>query len=419
VNILVLSTWFPYPPDNGSRLRAFYLLRHLAESGHRVRLIAGVQADSEYREEKGIPEPLAALCASVTALPWRWHGDAAGTAAAARGLFSPVPRSIAETYDPAIAAAVARELAKPTDAVFVLELGMDAYIPPDCHAPLILEQAELSSLSVPGGVRELFSRRKARDYWRGRLAKYPVITAVSEAEADAARTLAPFRASRYIAVVPNGVDTGAYDPGARCPAPGRLLYNGSLSYEPNCDAVMWFVQDILPRLSERVPEITLVVTGRYDPSAPEIQRLRANDRVRMTGFLPDLRAELAEAALCIVPLRSGGGTRLKILEAWAAGVPVVSTAVGAAGLAGEQGKHLRIAAEEPAAFADAVAHLLADPAAGEALARNARRLAEERYDWSVARAYWDAALDWVVNVSPDVSYAYHDKRDSNTEALSQ
>ncbi|MBC8140422.1 MAG: glycosyltransferase, partial [Armatimonadetes bacterium] len=164
----------------------------------------------------------------------------------------------------------------------------------------------------------------------------------------------------------------------------RLLYNGSLTYPPNAVAVAWFVQHILPGIVSEVPGAHLVVTGKH--GAEDAARYAANPRVILTGFVGDMRPELAKAVVCAVPLRSGGGTRLKILEAWAAGLSVVSTSIGAVGLAGSaDGEHLLLA-DDAEAFAGACVRLLTDAALAARLARNARALAEQRYDWAMLAA---------------------------------
>jgi glycosyltransferase involved in cell wall biosynthesis len=394
MNLLVLSTWFPYPPDNGSRLRAFHLIRELSAS-HRIRLVAGLQQDlAEVVSEDRIPAALAEICDEVVTVPWKWFEPDPGTGAI-RALLSMTPRSVAETDNPALREAVVRALRKPTDAVLALELGMAPFVPGAVPVPVVLEQVEVSGMeqacrAARGAVRlrHRLTTWKARRYWRRALRRYAALTVVSEEEAAAVRhVLGPTPGGPAVEVVPNGVAVSSYRKRTTAShrsdvarvVPGRLIYNGSLSYAPNLDAVRWFAAEILPRIVLQVPEAHLVVTGR-DPGAT-VDDLRANPRVCFTGFVPDLRPELEKAALCVVPLRAGGGTRLKILEAFAAELPVVSTRIGAAGLKAEHGEHLLLA-DTPDAMAGGVVQLLQDPERAAVIARRARRLAEERYDWS-------------------------------------
>ena len=394
MNLLVLSTWFPYPPDNGSRLRAFHLIRELA-GRHRIRLVAGLQEDVAPQVGGEIPKTLRELCEEVVPVPWRWY--AAGTAGGGggggglRALLSLTPRSILETDNPRLRSVIDEQLGKPTDAVLVLQQGMAPFLPPAVTPPAVLDEVEVSGLDQAvaasrgrARLRHALTRWKAHRYWRSALRRFLAATAVSEAEAAAVRRMAGMgTGDPGVAVIPNGVDVRAYRREAGRTVPGRLLYNGALTYGPNLEAVRWFAADVLPLVAAQVPDAHLVVTGRSDNLA--IDDLRADPRVRLTGFLPDLRPALDEAALCVVPLRSGGGTRLKILEAFAAELPVVSTSVGAAGLAARSGEHLLLA-DTPRDLADGVARLLQEPERARTLARRARHLVEERYDWSAISA---------------------------------
>lgn len=399
--LLVVSPWWPYPADNGSRLRAFFLLRELAKT-YRVRLVAGAQADSPAET----PAPLAALCESVARVPWVWH-DGGASGGGLRALLSPVPRSVLETPNPAFTAAIEKELGRGPAAVLAMELGSDAYLPDGAfRLPVVLDQAEVSGLvraaETASGwkakARAGLTWAKGARYWGSRLRRYAAVTAVSEAEADAVRGVIGADGPPVV-VIPNGTDVRAYTPrDAGRTVGGRLIYNGALTYGPNRDAVRWFASAILPKIAARVPEAHLLVTGRYgEGDADGLDPAR----VRLTDFLPDLRPTLAESAVCVVPLLGGGGTRLKILEAWAAGVPVVATTVGAAGLDGIDGTHLLLR-DDADAFADAVVSLLTDSARGATLAENARRLAESRYDWTAVGATLTGLLTRVGAVNQPV-----------------
>lgn len=395
MNLLILSPWFPYPPDNGSRLRAFHLIREMAKT-HRVRLVTGLQEDIAsvaMPDGKTVPAPLAELCESVTVTRWQWHkGDdgsrVAKVRSAVRALLSPTPRSILETDMPELRQAIETELTRRPDAVLAMELAIAPFVPKDTHGlPILLDQIEVT------GVRRVYHEAqgaKARlragltlvkhdRYWRRALQRFDGITAVSEEEASAIRQVLGTRPPVHL--VPNGVDTSAYPalPDNHEPVPGRMLYNGALTYGPNRDAVYWFVQEILPIIANAVPEAHLIVTGRYPEEAGRL--LGGNPRVQLTGFLPDLKDALSEAAVCVVPLKAGGGTRLKILEAFAAQLPVVSTAIGASGIAGVDGEHLRLA-ETPETIAQATIDLLTNRAERRRLIANARALVLDRYEWT-------------------------------------
>jgi polysaccharide biosynthesis protein PslH len=184
------------------------------------------------------------------------------------------------------------------------------------------------------------------------------------------------------AVIPNAADVEYFHPRPTDPPPdGRtVVYFGLLSYVPNVDGVIHFVKDIWPRIAETHPEARCKIIGGRPPQS---LLALAGPRVELTGFVSDLRPHLAAAAAVVVPLRLGGGTRLKIVEAMAMGKAIVSTKLGAEGIEAVRGRDLLVE-DEPAAFADAVNRLLAEPGLATRIGQSARQLAVERYAWSGA-----------------------------------
>lgn len=181
------------------------------------------------------------------------------------------------------------------------------------------------------------------------------------------------------AVIPNAVDLDFFQPRAAPAAPNTLLFFGAQNYFPNADGLRFFLQDILPLLKAAVPGAKLRVVGHTPPSF----RSLSSESVEMVGFVEDIRVEIERAAAVIVPLRIGGGTRLKIIEAMAMGKPVVSTRQGAEGLEVTSGREVLLA-DEPAAFAGAVARVLKDETLARSLGAMARRLVEDKYGWEAA-----------------------------------
>ena len=184
------------------------------------------------------------------------------------------------------------------------------------------------------------------------------------------------------AVIPNAADVDFYQPRHSDPAPDRhtLVYFGLLSTVPNVDAVTHFVQAIWPKIAEADPRARFKIIGKSPP--PALLAL-AGPRIEVTGFVEDLRPHLAEAAAVVVPLRLGGGTRLKIVEAMAMGKAIVSTTLGAEGIDAVNGRDILIE-DEPGRFAAAIASLLSDPDLAARIGVSARRQAVERYAWSAA-----------------------------------
>jgi glycosyltransferase involved in cell wall biosynthesis len=196
--------------------------------------------------------------------------------------------------------------------------------------------------------------------------------------------------------IPTGVNleyfTPPPSPEARPVPPGRearaadLVFVGSMDWLPNVDGVLWFVREVLPLIRRRRPETTLTVVGRTPP--PKILELgKADPKIEITGTVPDIRPYLWNSAVSIVPLRIGGGTRLKIYEAMAAQIPVISTTIGAEGLTAHPPEDIRIA-DTPAAFADECLSLLADPTARTQVASAAWQMVHDHFSWEqVSRVF--------------------------------
>jgi glycosyltransferase involved in cell wall biosynthesis len=179
------------------------------------------------------------------------------------------------------------------------------------------------------------------------------------------------------AVVPNGVDLEYFQPSPEPTIPDSLVFTGLMKYRPNLDAVQYFVREVLPLLLRVRPRVRLTVVGSDVP--PELERL-AGPSVVITGGVPDVRPYLAGAAAVVVPLRMGGGTRLKVLEALAMRKAVVSTGIGCEGLLAEDGVHL-LRADDPRSLAERILLVLSTPALAEELGARGRRLVEANYGW--------------------------------------
>ena len=200
--------------------------------------------------------------------------------------------------------------------------------------------------------------------------------AVSEADRTLLAANAP---GADIRAIPTGVDASYFHPNGTAEKPARLVFTGSMDWYPNEDAIIHFMEAILPRLRRRIPGLTIAVVGR-NPSE-RLKALGAAKGVQITGTVDDVRPYVAEAAVYVVPLRIGGGTRLKIFEALAMGKAVVSTSVGAEGLPMTPGQHF-LQADSPEDFAKAVLALLEDVPRRRAIGEAGRRLVEARYSWA-------------------------------------
>jgi polysaccharide biosynthesis protein PslH len=373
MRILAVSSWFPYPPDNGSKMRVYKLLAHLAKR-HAIRLLSF----AEPGEESEAPS-LATLCESVQVVSGNPFKPRAPLAAA--DLFGTLPRSYRQTYSPEMQRLV--DAAAPAcDAAISFQLGAALYLRQHRSVPRILEEVETTVIRdrfrlQPFGPAKL---RAGLTWWKysrfvhDLVRVFDLTTVVSEIERR--RLLDIGCNAACVRVLANGVDrTALFEPNS--PIPGRLIYPGSVTYSANLEAVQYFVSDILPRIRAASPDVCLRVTGKTNEI--DLSGL-ASPSVTFTGQVADIRREVASSMVCVVPLKSGGGTRLKILEALALGTPVVSTVKGAEGLAVTDGQDILIADNAPA-FAANVIRVLNEPSLRQRLASNGRQLVSQLYSW--------------------------------------
>jgi glycosyltransferase involved in cell wall biosynthesis len=233
-----------------------------------------------------------------------------------------------------------------------------------------------------GLARRLYAGVNWRKLRREELATYRDADGVYLCSvADQRRLLEEIPGARTL-VIPNAADVEYYQRCSTDPLPDTrtVVFFGHLSYFPNIDGVLYFVQEIWPRIANAHPEARLKIIGGQ---APRSLLELARPGIELTGFVQDLRPHLASAAAVVVPLRLGGGTRLKIVEAMAMGKAIVSTTLGVEGIEAVPGRDLLVE-DEPAAFADAVNRLLAGPSFAARLGQSARQLAVQRYAWSEA-----------------------------------
>lgn len=383
MRILFLSPWFPYPPANGSKTRIYNLLRALARE-HEVDLISFVR-EGEAVDEQGLRN----LCRSIQTVPWREFAPRG--AKALLGFLSPLPRSVVDTYSPEMESLVraAAQRERP-DVIVASEMGTARYAVID-GIPRILDDVETGAIHDSWAeARTRFSRwrrgltwAKVRRYAGRTARRFDACTVVSERE----RELLRGAAADYdaVSIIPNGVDLDSLRPGFAQPRLNTLVYNGALTYSANYDAMRYFLRGIFPGVRAQVSDARLRITG--STQGVDVAPLPLDDHVTLTGFVPDIRTEVAAAWACVVPLREGGGTRVKMLEAMALGTPVVSTTKGAEGLDVTAGKDILIA-DDPADFAAQVARLLGDAGLRARLAGNARLLVEAKYGWnSIGRRF--------------------------------
>ena len=382
LRILFLSRWFPYPPDNGSKIRIFNILRQLSRE-HRVSLLAF--AESTDRVDVETIGALKRYCVDVSVFPYRRFRPV--SAGATAGLLSPVPRSLVDTHSVAIAEAVSDRVGRrKCDLVIASQLDMAPYAARTNGVPAILEEVELAGYR-DAAIRTGGAARRARStltwlklgsYLRRVLPLLAACTVASEQEARVLQSVVP--GYDRVRLIPNAVDLSDYEGDFGVPQSHSMVFAGSMTYSANFDAVRYFLTEVYPLIARAIPDALIRITGRA--TAEDLSSLPQCTGVEFTGHLEDVRPAIARSWLSVVPLRLGGGTRLKILESMALGTPVVSTSKGAEGLDVTGGEHILIA-DTPVEFAERVVELMVSWELRARLSAAGNELARSRYSWSV------------------------------------
>jgi glycosyltransferase involved in cell wall biosynthesis len=431
VNILILAPYPPYPPYGGGTMRIYQLIRGLA-ARHQVTCLTFAP---DAAAERAL-EPLRAFCRvlAVYGPPHRSLPRRAWTTLASR-----LPDMALRNASSAYAGSLARLLeGEHFDSVQAESIEMAGYLQiADCRLqiadwagqmtversrPLLVldqfnaeyvlqkraaftalralaRQSPFSNLrpaiqNLSGGLYSLAQWLKLARYERQAMRHCDAVLAVSE---DDKRTLLRLQPGTRVDVVPNGVDAEYFSRAAIARdrasplalGPETLVFSGTLDFRANVDALAWFAREVLPHILARRPSTRLLAVGKRP--APALRALADTGALTLTGEVPDARPYIAGAAVYVVPMRIGGGVRLKLLEALALEAPVVSTSMGAEGVEGlRSGEHCLLA-DDPAGFASAVLRLLDDPPLGRRLGSAGRALAGARYDWSAIVPRLEAA----------------------------
>lgn len=200
-------------------------------------------------------------------------------------------------------------------------------------------------------------------------------------------------------VVPNGVDTAYFKPMGEEQEPFTLVFTGTMGYVPNYDGVLYFLNKIFPEVLRQIPQARLYVVGNNPPKSLQS---RMSDNIIVTGFVEDVRPYINRASVYVVPLRMGGGTRLKVLEALSMEKAIVTTSIGSEGIDVKDGEHL-LKADDPAFFAESVVRLLKNQSLARELGKNGRKLVSDTYDWQVVTKRMDDAYDYLESVKKDIT----------------
>lgn len=375
-----------WPLTTGARLRDYHLAHQLAQRCS-VTFVEMLHRGDQYGP---------ALPGAFTQVISTAKGHNHTPSKLLRGLAGPIPLTVLHCTLPRVKAQLAEALNAQYDTVQLENVHLSEYLSVVRSAPnrptvlmdwhnIESELMQRYSETTPSIVKRLVARRTAvlLERLENRLLGGSIVhTVASERERDKLLARCP---SARIHVIPNGVDTAHYVRNVAEPPPAArnhrrtLLFVGSMDYHANIEAVTWFVREVWPGIAATFQDVDFVIVGRSP--APEIRAL-ASERIHVTGTVEDVRPFYNEAAAVVVPLRIGSGTRLKILEAMAAGVPVVSTRIGAEGIAVEDNVNCLLA-DTPKDLMGAIAQVLTSPEKKFALVEAGRKLVTSRYDWSI------------------------------------
>jgi polysaccharide biosynthesis protein PslH len=375
--ILFLSSWLPFPPNNGSKLRIYNLLCGLSKSYDIVLIYLNANSSIEKPSVE-----LQSICQEIYAISAKPFNPR--SMKARLGFLSLVPRSIVDTFSHEIASKIREIVAeKKPDLAIASQLGTAIYYDSFNGLPAVFEEVEIGLFyerfryapSLPEKYRNGLTWWKHRHYLKKLINYYQKCTVVSEKEKNLLVKMGC--KDTDIEVIDNCIDITAYREINEKPQPDTLIFTGSFSYYPNYEAVVWFLEDIYPRIKLRIPSLKLIITG--DPAN---RQLPVAKDVYQTGYVEDIRPWIASAWISVVPILSGGGTRLKILEAMGLHTPVVTTYKGAEGLEIEHNSNILIA-DNPVEFSECIIKLLTDPYLRQSLADQAYQLVQKKYEWSV------------------------------------
>jgi sugar transferase (PEP-CTERM/EpsH1 system associated) len=390
MKILWLKTELLHPVDKGGKIRTYQMLKHLRRQHYITYLTLcdpATDTPSAYLDAEE-------YCHHLAAIPHiaRKKFSPAFYCELGLNLGSPLPYAIQRYRSARMQEAIKNALLKVDYDVVVCDfLTPSINMPERLSVPTVLFQHNVEAIiwarhyqNSTNKLKKAFffnQWRKMQNYERQVCQRFDAVVAVSDVDRDLMRQ--EFGLDR-VYDVPTGVDTQYFAPAPAEANPFELVFTGSMDWMPNEDAILYFAEQVLPKVAATIPEVKLTVVGR-NPGAKLAALAAADSRITITGRVDDVRPFINRAAAYVVPIRVGGGTRLKIYEAMAMAKPVISTTIGAEGLAVRNGEELLIA-DEPQSFARAVISVLQERAFAEQLGRAAREVVCEQFSWQRAAA---------------------------------
>ena len=397
MNILFLTQILPYPPDSGPKVKTWHVLRYLSQNGHKIILASFVRP-----EEEPYVEIVKGICSDVHIVPIK-RSRLADAVFLLRSQFSKRPFLIERDDLPVMRSLVNKIVeTESVDVIHADQLTMTQFALPYAHRPygkpaLVFDAHNAvwtiikrmnDTLPFYYKVPLFFEAKRIKEYEARIVAEFDSTLAVAEPDRaaliSAVREYYPERPTEDmpITVIPIAVDAQQIQPAVRQMDSFNILTMGTLYYPPNADGIRWFIQDVFPLILRSLPKAKLTVVGKNPPKDFLRFANESQGSIVITGYVPDLDPYFAESTLMVIPVRAGGGMRVRILEAFARAMPVVTTTVGLEGIQAQPGEDVLVA-DDPKDFADSVIRLLTDKTLQDQLSVNSRRLAEKKYDWQI------------------------------------
>jgi glycosyltransferase involved in cell wall biosynthesis len=396
MRILVVATQLPVPPDTGGKIRTLNILKHLG-SAHDLTLACTVPPEIN----PDLLLQMEGICSRFIPVVSRLHSRYSYTyfLKLLLNFFSSYPFGVAKDFSPALARCIQDLLhAHQYHLVLCDFLHASINLPARSMVPIILFQHNVEAeifrrhnLQASNKVTRAFWHyqwKKIRAYEQRIMRCVDHCIIVSETDR---RTFQREYNVSQVSTIDTGVDVDYFSHSSASRIPHRMVFTGSMDWLPNEDAMLFFAQEVLPAIVHRISDASLVIVGRH-PSTKILRLNQKNTHIVVTGRVEDVRPYLAEASVFVAPLRIGGGTRIKIFEAMASGLPVVSTAIGAEGLSVQHGRNI-LSADTPQEFADAIVNLFRNESMWTRVAENGKQLVTHAYDWPIiARQFSEICL---------------------------
>lgn len=400
--ILYLTQVLPFPLNTGARVRQYYVLRYLSRS-HEVTLVSFVRDDDK-------PEHVAhlrSICHAVHTVPMkrsRWRDGRAAVKGLATGLPIIIARDEIQDMQQTLARLRANE---PFEVVQADQVSMSQYGLAgknlrrvlDLHNAMYVVTERLAAHERQP-LKRWMTQREARAlarYEAQLCAKYDQVVFVTDDDRDLIeKQIARFQVSGTgdrLNTIPICVDPSEKPVIKPVACPQRVTALGVMFWPPNAEGVGWFAREVWPGVHAQYPELRFTVAGKNPPDY--LMQLNGHENIEVLGYVPHLDQLLAETAVFVVPLRAGGGMRVKILDTWCWGLPIVSTTIGAEGIEIRDGENILIA-DTAQAFGQAVNRAYADQDLNRYLRQNGRQWVEEKYDWRHIYRAWDDVYERLV-----------------------